>query len=70
MTENSDDDAPLPPFTKEQHRKILRMLESQERAAWFWASTGIWLKWIGSILAICVAFKVLLGDYIRGVIPR
>lgn len=68
MVKHSDD---LPPqFTPEQYKKILKMLESSERAAWFWATTGIWLKWIGAVLAALVAFKVLVGDYFRGVIPR
>lgn len=57
-------------FTPEQRKRLLKMLEAHERAqdrkAWLWSTIGLWLKWLGAVLATLVAAKVLLEDFING----
>ena len=40
-----------------------KMLVTHERVEWFWATLGVWVKWIGAIGAGLVAAKLLLGDF-------
>jgi hypothetical protein len=52
-------------MTPDEERRLLKMLEAHERAAWFWSSLGIWAKWLASIAAAVAGIKYL-GDLLKG----
>ncbi len=55
--ENDSDD--LRPFSREERRKIRRLLESEERIKWFWGTIRVWATWIsGTIMATYGLFEV------------
>lgn len=53
-------------FTPEQRKRLLKMLEAHEGTVRAWSTIGIWMKWIGAVLAALVAVKVLVGDLLKG----
>lgn len=54
-------------FTADERKRLRGMLRSHERAAWLWSTLGIWVKWIGAVLAAMVAVKVLIWEALKGV---
>lgn len=47
-------------FTRDQHDRILKMLEDHERARWFWATMVAIAKWITSVAAAAAVLITLM----------
>ena len=54
-------------FTRDQRRRILRMLDDHEKSRHFWRTIGIWFKWFGAVLAILIAIRTVVADLFKGI---
>jgi hypothetical protein len=45
------------PLTPEEIAAIRKMLQDEERIAWFWASVRRWAAGVAAVLAALVAFR-------------
>lgn len=53
-------------LTSEQYERLRKILKAHERSEWLWSVITIWVTWIGSVLSVMVAGKVLVGDFLMG----
>lgn len=51
------DEYPDDPLTEIERKKVRRMMESDDRAHWFWTNSRVWLGWVSGaiITAIVIA---------------
>lgn len=63
-TDEIDDDGR--PFTAAERKELRRLLESEERARWFWQSVRVWATWISAAAVGAYA----MADAIEKIVKR
>lgn len=69
--ENEDEDikprrGPITRFTPEERERLLKMLETHERAIWLWSIVGLWAKWVVSVAAAVVVLQAIWSGFWKG----
>lgn len=55
-------------FSPEERRELRRILETQARTEWLWATLRIWAIWIAAVVGGIYALLAILRDGLRSLI--
>lgn len=61
MDHDDDDDRYHEPFTKEQHRQLIEMLEAHRATTLIFTRIGVWAKWLTSVAAGVLVLKAAIS---------